>query len=352
MSQQAAAKVLPTLDISRFDAGGDERGAFLVDLRAAARNFGFFYLVGHGVGRLITQDLFGLGRRFFSLPDADKLAIEMVNSPQFRGYTRVGREYTRGKPDWREQIDIGAERAGAADGRTLEQPLAPASGPNQWPAALPNSSRSLLAYQERVTALAIRVLQAFAAALEQPEDVFAPIYAPAPNQLIKIIRYPGRAAGDGDQGVGAHKDSAASSPSSCRTRSAGLQVEGDGGLDRRAARTRNLHRQHRRNPRNRLQRLFARQRPPRRFAAGGRRPAVDRVLPRRQSRRDVPLLDPAAASGGRGARASRRTRSIRCSAKSAAMLSRAGCARILMSRSAITPTSLIPRSSNPVASAY
>ena len=56
-------------------------------------------------------------------------------------------------------------------------------------------------------ALAIRVLRAFAAALEQPEDVFAPIYTPAPNQLIKIIRYPGRAADESDQGVGAHKDS-------------------------------------------------------------------------------------------------------------------------------------------------
>ena len=34
----------------------------------------------------------------------------MVNSPHFRGYTRVGMERTRGLPDWREQIDIGAER--------------------------------------------------------------------------------------------------------------------------------------------------------------------------------------------------------------------------------------------------
>ena len=36
----------------------------------------------------------------------------------------------------------------------------------------------VLAYQEAVTALAIRVLRAFAAALDQPEDVFEPIYTP------------------------------------------------------------------------------------------------------------------------------------------------------------------------------
>jgi hypothetical protein len=38
------------------------------------------------------------------------LAIEMVNSPHFRGYNRAGYEHTRGKPDWREQVDIGPER--------------------------------------------------------------------------------------------------------------------------------------------------------------------------------------------------------------------------------------------------
>ena len=42
--------------------------------------------------------------------DADKQAIAMVHSPHFRGYNQVGAELTRGKADWREQIDIGAER--------------------------------------------------------------------------------------------------------------------------------------------------------------------------------------------------------------------------------------------------
>jgi len=40
------------------------------------------------------------------VPEKDKLAIEMVNSPHFRGYNRAGFEHTRGKPDWREQLDV------------------------------------------------------------------------------------------------------------------------------------------------------------------------------------------------------------------------------------------------------
>ena len=54
--------------------------------------------------------------------------------------------------------------------------------------------------------LAIRLLRAFAVALGQPEDLFAPIYARDPNLLIKLIRYPGREATQDHQGVGPHKD--------------------------------------------------------------------------------------------------------------------------------------------------
>lgn len=218
---------LPTLDLRRFEAGGGDKAAFLDDLRDAARDFGFFYLVGHRIPEAVTRDVLRLSRRFFALPEPDKLAIEMVNSPHFRGYNRAGFEHTRGKPDWREQIDIGAERTAL--------PLDPSSppwkrlqGPNQWPAALPDLKPAVIVYQELVTALAIRVLRAFAAALEQPETVFEPIYTPSPNQLLKIIRYPGREAADGDQGVGAHKDSGFVTIL-LQDRQSGLQVEGASG---------------------------------------------------------------------------------------------------------------------------
>jgi isopenicillin N synthase-like dioxygenase len=227
MTRDAARTSLPTLDLRRFEEDADERRQFLKDLRDAARTHGFFYLTGHGVEDRLIQSVLALSRRFFSLPDAEKLEIEMVHSPHFRGYTRAGFEYTRGKQDWREQVDIGAERPVLA----LE-PGSPAwkrlQGPNQWPSALPDLKPVLLAYQEKATALAVRVLQAFSAALEQPEDVFEPIYEPAPNQLVKIIRYPGRAAGESDQGVGAHKDSGFMAVL-LQDRVEGLQVEGEDG---------------------------------------------------------------------------------------------------------------------------
>jgi isopenicillin N synthase-like dioxygenase len=227
MSFGGKIREVPTLDLSRTESGAQERSAFLSDLRSAARNVGFFYLVGHGIEDSLVREIIGLTRRFFALSAEDKLAIEMVNSPHFRGYNRAGFEHTRGKPDWREQLDVGAERPALPSDRS-----APAwtrlQGPNQWPAALPELRPAILAYQEKTTALAIRVLRAFAAALDQPEDAFAPIYSPAPHQLLKLIRYPGRAQDEGDQGVGAHKDSGFLTIL-LQDEEAGLQVEGEHG---------------------------------------------------------------------------------------------------------------------------
>ena len=222
-----ASETLPILDFRRFDADAAQRAAFLADLREAARGPGFFYLTGHAVDAGLIDQVLALSRRFFTLPEKDKLAIEMINSPHFHGYNRAGYERTRGEPDWREQVDIGAEKP-ARPFDPSAPPWSRLQGPNQWPQALPELKTALLNYQSEVTALGVRVLRAFAAALDQPENVFEPIYTPEPNQLIKIIRYPGRAAGESDQGVGAHKDSGFLTLL-LQEKQAGLQVEGECG---------------------------------------------------------------------------------------------------------------------------
>jgi len=220
-------QTLPVLDLRRLDA---DRAAFLRDLRRAARETGFFYLAGHSVDAGLIEETLAFSRAFFALPERDKLAVEMVNSPHFRGYNRAGYEHTRGKPDWREQLDVGSERE-PLELTPDSPPWARLQGPNQWPAALPDLKPVLLRYQAEVTGLAIRVLGAFAAALDQPEDAFAPIYTPEPNTLIKLIRYPGRGQDESDQGVGAHKDSGFVTIL-LQDKVAGLQVEGgDGWID-------------------------------------------------------------------------------------------------------------------------
>ncbi len=196
---------LPVLDLQDFDAPAS-RPAFLRALRTATRDVGFFYLVGHGVPASQVQELFELSRRFFALPEAEKLAIQMANSRHFRGYTRLGDERTGGRVDWREQIDIGLE-VPALEVNADDPPWRRLQGPNQWPGSLPALRAAALDWHEAAAGVARRLLRAFALALDQPADSFDALLRPLPNQVIKMIRYPGRDVAAGDQGCGAHKDS-------------------------------------------------------------------------------------------------------------------------------------------------
>ena len=198
---------LPLLDISRLDAGPEQRAAFLRELRQAARDVGFFYLTGHGVPAALEARVREVSRRFFELPEAEKLKVQMIHSPHFRGYNRAGLELTRGRPDWREQFDIHAEREPLPIGPGTPG-WARLQGPNLWPdEALPELRPTLLEWQARLTEVAIRLVRAFTEALVGDPEALRPIYEGSPNQTMKIIRYPGVERGDADQGVGSHKDS-------------------------------------------------------------------------------------------------------------------------------------------------
>jgi isopenicillin N synthase-like dioxygenase len=130
------AQTLSTLDLRSFDGHASERSRFLEELRTAARSVGFFYLVGHGIEDSLIHDVLKVSRRFFALPEKDKFAIEMVYSPHFRGYNRAGFEHTRGKPDWREQVDIGPERPALPFDRDTPPMDAPA-GPEPMARCVP-----------------------------------------------------------------------------------------------------------------------------------------------------------------------------------------------------------------------
>jgi isopenicillin N synthase-like dioxygenase len=216
---------LPVLDLSLLDQGPDAAAKFREDLRAATHDVGFFYLVGTGVTPELEARLNRVAREFFDLPEADKLAIENVRSPHFRGYTRIGGERTQGKVDWREQIDIGPERA------AIDDPDAPdfarLTGPNLWPDAQPELREVVTEWHDRLTGVARKLLRAWAVALGADEEYFDRHFGD-PSTLIKIVRYPGKEDPTPQQGVGAHKDSGVLTLLWVEPGKGGLQVQRDG----------------------------------------------------------------------------------------------------------------------------
>ncbi len=214
---------LPILDLSQLDAGHDAAARFRADLRAATRDVGFFYLTGTGIPADLEQRLHRAARDFFALADDDKLAIENVKSPHFRGYTRIGGERTKGTVDWREQIDIGPERDAVEGGPAFNRLI----GPNLWPQAQPELRAVVAEWHAALSAIARKLLRAWALALGADESYFDDHFG-EPSTLIKIVRYPGTTDPEPQQGVGAHKDSGVLTLLWVEPGRGGLQVERDG----------------------------------------------------------------------------------------------------------------------------
>ncbi|SIR98260.1 isopenicillin N synthase family dioxygenase [Williamsia sterculiae] len=208
--------MLPVLDLSTAVTAPDEFG---VTLREAAHRYGFFYLVGHGVSRERMHEVIELAREFFALEPDRKNEISQLQSPQFRGYSRLGGELTNGQVDWREQIDIGPEReviAGAQGYWRLQ-------GPNLWPDAVPRFRPVYEAWSETLSDVGLRLLRYWATSLGAEPSTFDDAFAELPATLMKVVRYPGSA--DSSQGVGAHKDSGVLTLLLIESDSTGLQVE-------------------------------------------------------------------------------------------------------------------------------
>jgi isopenicillin N synthase-like dioxygenase len=198
---------LPILDISGFrtDPDSPEGRAFVDQLRTTFHEIGAAYLVGHGVADGLDERIFDVANAFFALPEGQRLEIENVLSPQFRGYTRLGGELTNGHQDLREQVDVGRElpvpEIGPGDPAWLRL-----RGPNLWPEQPPEFRAVVTQWVEELERVGTALIRAVALALGQPVDHFDAAVTP-PEILTKIIRYPPPSATfPTDQGVGAHTD--------------------------------------------------------------------------------------------------------------------------------------------------
>ncbi|MCQ1948156.1 isopenicillin N synthase family oxygenase [Arthrobacter sp. zg-Y1116] len=199
---------IPVLDLSTArNADGSFNPEFIDQLRDATHRIGFFQLVGYGAAQARVEELFDVTKRFFNLPLEDRLALDNRNSPHFRGYTRLGTEITKGRPDAREQVDFGPERAPVTD-YPADQPYWLVQGPNQFPdEVLPELRSTAMDWAEAMSWVGAELLSAIAVSLELPEDHFTEPFEDTPAWMAKLIHYVGGVVKEaGTQGVGAHAD--------------------------------------------------------------------------------------------------------------------------------------------------
>jgi isopenicillin N synthase-like dioxygenase len=222
---------LPEIDLAPFMAAPQSVAGreLVVRLREACHDPGFCYLVGHGVPAELDAAVMAVARELFALPEAEKHALAIANSPHFRGYTQLGGEHTKGVSDWREQLDVGPEEPAAVVTRG-DPPWRRLRGPNQWPARLPEMQPTVLEWMRAMDRVGLAVLRALALGLGQRLDHFDGVVLPRGDPHLKIIRYPAQPRdADTGQGVGMHHDSGLVS-FVLQDDVGGLQVELDGKL--------------------------------------------------------------------------------------------------------------------------
>lgn len=181
---------LPIIDMAPlFDrARVAERAAVARLIEAACRDSGFFYVTGHDIAPAILQRLEAASRRFFALPRADKMAIEMARGGRaWRGYFPVGVELTSGKPDLKEGLYIGTELPADHPRVRAGWPL---HGANLWPAAIPELAPAVHDYMAAATRAAHALMEGVALALTLDDDYFARHYTAEPTVLFRIFHYP------------------------------------------------------------------------------------------------------------------------------------------------------------------
>ena len=203
MTQPDPILRLPIIEMPALDAGAVERRRVAGRLDAACKEFGFFYLTGHGVPGQEVASLMAASRRFFATPLDRKLAIHMSKGGRaWRGYFPVGEELTSGRPDGKEGLYFGVELDDADARVRAGRPL---HGRNLFPAT-PGLRDAVLAYIDQLTRLGHRLMSLLALGLGLDEDFFRAHYTQDPTVLFRIFNYPRTADADSGWGVGEHTD--------------------------------------------------------------------------------------------------------------------------------------------------
>jgi isopenicillin N synthase-like dioxygenase len=202
---QTASTDIPIIDISSLVQRAEGRHEVAARIGQACRDFGFFYITGHGVDPNLQERLETVSQRFFAQDLETKLEIDMSRGGRaWRGYFPVGRELTSGKPDIKEGIYFGAE---LNDDHPLVQAGTPLHGRNLFPSKPPQFREIVLDYMAAMTRLGHSLMAGIALSLRLDESYFADRYTAEPLILFRIFNYPPVKPGNEPSlGVGEHTD--------------------------------------------------------------------------------------------------------------------------------------------------
>ncbi len=189
---------IPTLDITRFDT---DREAFVAELGAAYREWGFAGIRNHGISQARIDAAYDVFKRFFALPEEVKRQYHLPGTGGARGYTPFGVETAKDSKhyDLKEFWHVGREIAD-------DSPYRGYMPANLWPDEVPGFREHAYGLYQDLDGLGSRVLSALALHIGLPEDYFVAVTSSG-NSILRPIHYPPITADDiPNVRAGAHED--------------------------------------------------------------------------------------------------------------------------------------------------
>jgi isopenicillin N synthase-like dioxygenase len=194
---------IPTLDIRRFTdpASTADHDAFVAELGAAYREWGFAGIRGHGIPQALIDQAYEVFQRFFALPDEAKRRYHVPGIGGARGYTPFMIETAKDSqyPDLKEFWHIGREIA-------RDSSFAADMPPNLWPAEIPEFREVGYRLYTALDQLGGQVLSALALHIGLAADWFDDKIDNG-NSILRPIHYPPITTPDvPNVRAGAHED--------------------------------------------------------------------------------------------------------------------------------------------------
>lgn len=196
---------IPVIDVSAL-AGGDQAAIDKVsaEIGTACREVGFFYVVGHTVGKARMAAAFAASQSFFAQDEATKKQV-LYTAAGNRGYVPMkGEALDPGKPaDLKEAFNIGLDLP-AADPELLAGRMFRAE--NLWP-ELTGFRETMLDYFAACHSFGLLLHRAFAIDLGLAPDFFDG-KLDRPMAVLRLLHYPPAPARseEGQLGAGEHTD--------------------------------------------------------------------------------------------------------------------------------------------------
>ena len=198
-----ASSDIPVVDVGSLVGDGASRAAEVEKLAHAARDGGFFYIENHDLPPGMHDQMFAVTRRFFALPDAQKMELYIGRDPSryAGGFIPLCGETTLQRKDWHEALDVQP----TLDARGVaESPFAS----TQPLARLPWLHEPLSSSWGSLEQLAYRLASGLARSLGLDARYFTSAIR-APLGVIRLAHYPRCPADlppDVGDGIGPHTD--------------------------------------------------------------------------------------------------------------------------------------------------